>query len=190
MLRPVIVLACLVALSHTAFAGPAPTRPGGPRLRAQDARIEKFIARGVQRSPTMRALVARIEASDVIVYVGANPMMKSHLSGALSFVTTAGGYRYVRAMINTDQVIDQMIATLAHEFQHVLEVVEDPSVVDDASLVKLYRRIGITNSEFRSSRWETLAAQATGQQVRRELLLARSSAVTDVASSDWSHDQM
>jgi hypothetical protein len=75
MLRPVIVLACLVTLSHTALAGPAPTRPGGPRLRAQDSRIEKFIALGIRRSPTMRALVDRIEAGDVIVYVGANPLM-------------------------------------------------------------------------------------------------------------------
>ena len=190
MLRPVVVLACLVVLSHTAVAGPAPTRPGGPRVRPQDSRIERFLALGMQRSPTMRALVDRIEASNVIVYISSNPMMKSHLSGALSFVTAAGDYRYVRAMISSDQVIDQMIATLAHEFQHVLEVAENPSVVDDASLVKLYRRIGITNNEHRASSWETLAAQATGAQVRRELLLMRTAAVTEVASADWSHERM
>ena len=190
MLRPVVVvLACVAALSHTAFAAPSPTRPGGPRVRAQDARVERFIALGMQRSPTMRALVDRIEASDVIVYIGATPLMKSYLSGALSFVTTAGGYRYVRATINTDQLADQMIATIAHEFQHVLELIEDPTVVDNASLVKLYRRIGMSNSEHRAS-WETLAAQTTAQQVKRELLLARTTAVTDVASSEWSHQRM
>jgi hypothetical protein len=182
MRRSVIVCACLLALSHTAFARPAPTRPGGPRVRTQDTRIARFLDEGLKRSPTMRALVDRIEASNVIVYVGAKPLMKSNLAGALSFVTAAGEYRYVRAMISADQTGDLMIATLAHEFQHVVELIDNESVVDEDSLVKLYRRIGISSVERRFTGWETLAAQATGAQVRRELVASRTTAVTDVAA--------
>jgi hypothetical protein len=171
MLRPLLVLVCLALLPHTAFAEPAAPRPGGPRVRVQDGRIARLIADGLKRSPTLRALVDRIEASNVIVYVGGNPLMKSHLSGALSFVVTAGNFRYVRAMINTDQLPDPIISTLAHEFQHVVEVIDEPSVVDDDSLVRLYRRIGVSSRERPNAGWETLAAQAMGAQVRRELLL-------------------
>ena len=35
-----------------------------------------------------------------------------------------------------------MIATVAHELQHVVEVIEDESVTDERSLVELYKRIG------------------------------------------------
>jgi hypothetical protein len=183
MLRPLLVLVCLALLPRTAFAEPAATRPGGPRVRAQDGRIARLIADGLKRSPTLRALVDRIEAGNVIVYVGGNPLMKSHLSGALSFVASAGNFRYVRAMINAGQLPDPMISTLAHEFQHVVELIDEPSVVDDDSLVRLYRRIGVSTGQRQLTGWETLAAQAIGAQVRRELLLARSNAVTDVASA-------
>jgi hypothetical protein len=188
MLRLLTVSVCLVTLSHAAFAGPSPMRPGGPRIRPQDTRIARFLSDGLKRSPTMRALVDRIEASNVIVYVGAKPLMKSHLSGALSFVTSAGDYRYVRAMINADLLPDLMIATLAHEFQHVLEVIDAPSVVDDKSLVNLYRSIGVSSTERQLTGWETHAAQAMGAQVRRELLLARTTAVTEVTAIS-SHDE-
>jgi hypothetical protein len=135
----------------------------------------------------MRALVDRIEASDVIVYVGTNPWMKSHLSGALSFVTASGGYRYVRAEINADLVADLMIATLAHEFQHVVELIDEPLVVDDDSLVRLYRRIGVESAERRETGWETMAAKAMAAQVRRELVTAKTTAVGNVARAG-SHD--
>jgi hypothetical protein len=190
MLGPLFVLVCLALLPDTAFAEPAATRPGGPRVRAHDSRMAGLIADGLRRSPTLRSLVDRIEASNVIVYVGGNPLMKKHLSGALSFVTTAGNFRYVRATINADQLNDVMISTLAHEFQHVVEVIDEPSVVDDDSLVRLYRRIGVSNNERRTTGWETLAAQAMGAQVRRELILGRANAVTNLASATLPNERL
>ncbi len=191
MLRPLLVLVCLALLPHTAFAEPAATRPGGPRVRPHDSRIARFIADGLERSPTLRALVDRIEASNVIVYVGGNPLMKSHLSGAL--VVRGHGRRLplrARDDQRRSQLPDLMIATLAHEFQHVVEVIDEPSVVDDNSLVRLYRRIGVSSRERPSTGWETLAAQAMGAQVRRELLLGRANAVTDLASATLPNEQL
>ena len=132
---------------------------------------------GAARSTTFKALVDRIEASHVIVYVAVNPLMKSSLSGMLTWMTQAGGYRYLRASVSIDLTPDQMIATLAHELQHAVEVIEDESVTDEASLVALYRRIGLQNGSAAPMRWETIAAQETGFKVRRELAAPASTIV-------------
>ena len=44
---------------------------GGPRLRPQDARLTQLLRQGAARSTTFKALVDRIEASNVIVYMAA-----------------------------------------------------------------------------------------------------------------------
>ncbi|MDP2391124.1 MAG: hypothetical protein Q8N52_12415, partial [Acidobacteriota bacterium] len=77
-------------------------------------------------------------------------------------------YRYLRATLNAGLGTDQQIATLGHELQHAVEVLDDELVVCEKSLVALYRRIG-QPSRATSAGWETLAAQETGYQVRREL---------------------
>jgi hypothetical protein len=169
MIRSCLVCIALLAMSRAADAGSVPEPLGGPRIRPQDSRAAKFLTDGLRRSATLRALADRIEDGDVIVYVGVKPLMKSNLSGALSFVTTAGDFRYVRVSISADQVPDLIIATLAHELQHVIEVIENPSVTNDASLSQLYQRIGLSTNHRPSVTWETLAAQAMGNQVRREI---------------------
>jgi hypothetical protein len=164
-----------VVLTSPTLAAKAPDSE--VRLRPQDTRLANLLRQGAARSTTFKALVDRIESSNVIVYVALNPMMKSSLSGMLTWMTRAGGYRYVRASISTDLTSDQMIATLAHELQHAVEVIEDESVIDEASLVALYRRIGRQNGAAAPMRWETVAAQETGFKVRRELVAAPASTI-------------
>ena len=179
-LLPIVAL-CSTLLTSTAFAAKAPT--GEVRLRPQDSRLEQVLKEGARRSTTFKALVDRIEASNVIVYVAINPVMKSNLSGMLTWMTRTGDYRYVRASIRPDLTFDQMIATLAHELQHAVEVIEDESVVDEKSLVALYRRIGHQNSNVAPARWETTAAQQAGFRVRRELGSAPPAASTIARAS-------
>lgn len=173
------VALCVLVASTSTMAN-APT--GEVRLRPQDARLEQVLKEGAERSTTFKALVGRIEASNVIVYLSLNPLMKSSLSGTLTWMTRAGAFRYVRASISTDLPFDQMIATVAHELQHAVEVIEDESVTDEKSLVALYKRIGRQNSNAAPARWETDAAQATGFQVRRELIATRAAASNTRAS--------
>jgi hypothetical protein len=160
-----IALSAVVITSSTLAAA-----DGGPRIRPQDARLSQLLRNGVARSATFKALVDRIEASNVIVYLALNPIMKKNLSGTLTWMTKAGDYRYVRASISPDLTHDQMIATLAHELQHAVEVVDDPNVISENTLVALYRRIGRPNGNLSTTAWETEAAQETGYQVRRELI--------------------
>jgi hypothetical protein len=167
-MRMLLAVALVASLSmSTALAA---ERVGGPRLRPQDSRSTQVLKEGAARSATFRALVNRIEAGNVIVYVAISPVMKSTLSGALTWMTRAGDFRYVRASISTELAFDQMIASVAHELQHAVEVVEDESVVDERSLVAMYKKIGQPSRAAGPSGWDTLAAQRTGTQVRRELV--------------------
>ena len=166
-LLPIVALCVLVTTSSALAGGKGPT--GEVRLRPQEARLEQVLKEGAKRSTTFKALVDRIEASNLIVYIAFNPIMKSNLSGMLTWMTRAGDYRYVRASISKDLTFDQMIATVAHELQHAVEVVDDSSVVDEKSLIALYKRIGRQNSSTFPAHWDTRAAQDTGYRVRREL---------------------
>jgi hypothetical protein len=180
-MRMLLTVALVAVLSMSSAV--AAERLGGPRLRPQDSRSVQVLKEGAARSATFRALVDRVEASNLIVYVAVNPVMRSTLSGALTWMTRAGGFRYVRATISTDLPFDQMIASVAHELQHAVEVIEDESVTDERSLVELYKRIGQPSRAAGPSGWETLAAQRTGTQVRRELVAAPATAMTRISDS-------
>lgn len=142
------------------------------RIRPQDPRLTELLRDGMARSATLRSLVNRIEASNLFVYLSLSPNMKPNLAGKLTWMTRAGVFRYVRATINTEQNVDQMIATIAHELHHAVEVLEEDSVKDQRSLEALYKRIGRPSHWGNAASWETVAAQETGFQVRRELLSA------------------
>ena len=172
-----VLLTLALVASVVTSSAIASERNGGPRLRPQDPRIVQVLKEGPLRSETFRSLVDRIEAGNVIVYIAVNPILKAGLSGALTWMTGAGEFRYVRASISTELTFDQMIATVAHELQHAVEVIEDESVNDERSLVALYKRIG-QPSRAANSGWETTSAQQTGYQVRRELVAVPASAMT------------
>lgn len=165
-----IVLCSVVLVSSVDAAAPDKSRDGGPRLRPQDARSIQLLRNGMARSETFRALVERIEASNVFVYVEVSPFIKSSLAGQLTWMAQAGPYRYLRATLSPEQTSDQLIASLAHELQHAVEVIGDELVVNEKTLVSLYKRIGQPSSAAAASGWETIAAQETGYRVRRELV--------------------
>lgn len=164
-----IVFCFAVVMPNAGAATPERSREGGPRIRPQDPRSLQLLRAGTARSETFRALVDRIEASNVFVYVTVTPFIKSSLAGQLTWMTQAGPYRYLRATLNAEQTANQQIASLAHELQHAVEVVEESRVKDEKTLVALYQRIGQPSRAAVSSGWETIAAQEAGYRVRREL---------------------
>ena len=180
-MRMLLSVALVAILSIS--SGLAAERDGGPRLRPQDTRSAQVLKEGASRSATFRTLVDRIEASNLIVYIGVAPALKSTLSGKMTWMTRAGDYRYVRASISSELTFYQMVATVAHELQHAVEVIEDESVTDERSLVALYRRIGQPSSAAGSPGWETLAAQRTATQVRRELIGVPATAMARISDS-------
>ena len=120
-------------------------RNGSPRIRPTDQRSTNLLRSGLERSSRLRALVETIEAAHVFVYLGIDRHMADGLAGRLAFVGNAGQYRYLRASISAHLSADSTIASLAHEMQHVVEVIEHPKVTSEKELNVLYQRIGESN---------------------------------------------
>lgn len=172
--QPAPLLQLLAPLAEPAIAQPPPDhvewwRNGGPRIRTSDARSALILRLGLERSAILRQQVEEIEGGRVIVYVVLSGDMPERLAGSLNFAGMAGGYRYLRVSLNADVPADQIVASLAHELQHVLEVMANPDVQDDKSLNSLYQRIGRENHIAGRAGWETDEARAVGIDVRREL---------------------
>jgi hypothetical protein len=176
-----LFVGCLISTS--AFAAVPDEAWREARIRPQDPRLADLLRAGVARSATFRAMVNRLEAGNMIVYVSLSPM-RSSLAGKLTWITKAGAFRYVKATINTEQSADQMIATLAHELQHALEVSGDDSVSDQRSLLELYKRIGRPSVSGLAAGWETVAAEEAGFQVRRELTASAAAASAAARAGD------
>ena len=143
-------------------------RPSSPRVRPNDGRSATVLLRGIERSSTLRLLVDRLESRDLIVYIEMQSALKQQLAGRLTWLTAAGGTRYVRISLNPTLGPESLVSTLGHELQHALEVAMAPDIVDEASLEAYYRRNGI-NMRSHTSGWDTLAARETGDIVRREI---------------------
>ena len=133
--------------------------------------MRKLIDAGVRESPSLRALVRRIEQSDVVVYVECDARMQSRVAGRLLFVSAAGGLRYVVVRLARLQSRAQQIAILAHELQHAVEIADTPAIVDGPSLAREYQRFGLVNhwSGGEGIAFDTDAAVAMGQKVMGEI---------------------
>jgi len=96
-------------------------------------------------------------------------------AGHITLMGTGGGRRYVRLSVNPRYDGRQRLAILGHELRHAVEIADAESVVDQPSLVSLYRRIGFRSGE-RS--YESDAAIAAGRQVQDELARRQRAHVT------------
>ena len=138
------------------------------RIRSNDRRMRRLMAEGTRRSRTFADLVSRVHATDLIVYVETVPQLPPDTTGRILLQGVSGGQRYLRVQVRSMLHGDQVIAVLAHELRHALEVAAHASVVDDATLAELYRRIGHVSGGTRA--YETDDAHETGIRVRDELI--------------------
>jgi hypothetical protein len=168
--RSFMLLCLLVATPSLSMAAESIAEaPRRPSIRSTDRRLRSLLEHGVRMSPTLRALVARLHASDVVVYLQCDG--PSGPDGRMTFLSTAGGYRYVVVRMARFSRAQQ-IAIMAHELQHAVEIAEAPAIVDGPSLVREYRRMGYENpsSQLPGVSFDTLAAVKAGEQVLRELM--------------------
>ena len=158
----VLVLVCAARWSAAADVA---------RVRSTDASLNTVIKEGSARSSTFRAIVARIDQSDGIVYVEYGYCAFGHLDGCLlPSIVSNTRERYLRIVVSKDRnrvAHDQTIALIAHELQHAVEVLEHLEVVDLETMTALYRRIGVPLAG--RAGYETAAASAVGRKVLAEL---------------------
>ena len=141
----------------------APTR----RVRSADPSVRKLLKRGYRQSPAFRALVTRLQRSDVYVYVEEVTRLPGALEGRTMILPKAHGHRYVRIQIALRGTSEDSVALLGHELQHAVEIADAEEVTDERGMEALYKRIGVRGGEHV---YDTIAAQEMGRRIRRELV--------------------
>jgi len=142
------------------------------RVRTDSPYLRLVLASGVQRSPTFRAIVDRLEQSDLIVEVQCGQFIDSRLAGRTVFLTARPTVRYVLIEINCPVTSVPALGTIAHELSHALEIAAAGWVVDSETLAQLYGQIGFptygpTSATF--GQYETADALDAGERVHHEL---------------------
>ena len=138
------------------------------RLRAATPHVGALISEGIRRSPTFATLVNDIHRTNVIIYVQSSMGLPVDVAGRILFAGTAGDQRYLRVQVRATLGRDQMIAVIAHELRHALEVAGEGSVVNEKALEDFYRRVG--DSRHAGGGYDTEAARVVQRIVRGELI--------------------
>lgn len=147
-LTRVLSLSSFVFFAATAAAlaaDPAVDAPNPPRIRITHERLRTLFEEGLQNSPTLRAVVSRLERSDVVVYIQPDYYGLAGYAGGLTFLSASGGLRYVVARVDWLRAPAQQIAMIGHELQHAVEVADNPEIVDEESMFQEYKRMGHVN---------------------------------------------
>jgi hypothetical protein len=160
-----------------------------PHIRTTVPDLRALMREGEQRSETFRSLVTRLEDSDVVVYVEYHQHSPADVRGFLTFISSAGGRRYLRVRIEWLLAREHQLAILGHELQHAVEIAEAPDVIDEVSLLRFYSRVG-TRWEAGARRcFDTRAAVDTGRQVLKELRTREPRAKSVVSEVRNVHDR-
>jgi hypothetical protein len=167
MAWPAVALALLGTLLGSAPAAAAARSPFS-HLRPQSPRIEKWLAAAERSSPTVRALVDRIERSDVIVYLDIRHDLRPHVAAGLTWMAATDSARFVRASLRPDLNLPDAVSMIAHELQHAVELVEQPAVRSYAAMIAFYQRSGRLSGDT-GKQWDTDAAVAAGTIARIEV---------------------
>jgi hypothetical protein len=125
-------------------------------------------ARAIEGSAVVRALVERLEASNVIVHVETVSQMPSGIGGMMRFVTSRGGHRYLRISLGATLTPKLRAAILGHELKHACEVA-DSSVTDIEGMRQLFENAGHRAGHY----FDTSAAIAIERRVLLELQMRR-----------------
>jgi hypothetical protein len=154
-------------------------------VRAVDPIAAATLDFAMARSEIVRALIATLERSNVVVHIESSRTLPAGIGGMTRFVTSRGGFRYLRITIGADLSKSNRTAILAHELQHAYEVAASPA--DDLESVRqLFTDAGHGDGEF----FETPAALDAEKRVRLELRTKNLPARSAVpASSAYSPSQ-
>lgn len=141
-------------------------------VRAMDAGAAEAVAQGREASPAFRQLVARFEGAPVVIHVLVGETQVFATVGATQFAAHAGGWTFLRIVLDGRLRDDERVSVLAHELQHAQELL-DAGVQSQHDVRRLYERIG-RPVPGTCDAFETAAAIDAGTKVWRQLREAAS----------------
>lgn len=169
---PVLWLAMCAGPTTSAAGFDAEPSSQGVRRPAIPADTEAavLLERATERSPTIRALLTDLAATDVVVKIVTGSPGPGSLA-RLRFLGTSPGGRWLEIRINARCHPELRIEWLGHELQHAREIGQAPAVRTAEDLRTLYRRLGWTSTAAPTGgeAYETRAAIRVQQTVRKEL---------------------
>lgn len=185
VLNGIMIRRCPLSLILAAALASSPARsvnaeslwnqaPQSCQVRSADHRINGAVEQGLRDSATFRALVDRINASDVVVYLAADVNgLPTGVDGRLTFLSAAGGFRYVVVHVNSRLSTPRLVALIGHELQHAREIADTVAIIDALSMAREYAAgLGYRNLLVTNDRrtFDSRAAIRAGEQVLREVL--------------------
>ena len=140
------------------------------RVKPADAEIRRLVVDGHLRSEVFRALMAELHQSNMIVTIQYGACGNGRIRSCVSDVQTDGRQRFVRVKVDTRTTDDRLIATIAHELQHAVEIARNPDVATSDAALALYRKIAVgACREALSEKCETQEALDVEARVNEEL---------------------
>src|SRR5256885_2292884 len=135
--RRLTLAASLLVLAFVpALAANAEDREAWAHVRTESIDARGLVDDAAARSPSIRALVDRLEHSDVVVYVRFAQFGRTQLNGRVGFLSTGGRWRYLIVELACPRVRSEQIATLGHELHHAVEIADAPAVIGPRSLAQ------------------------------------------------------
>ena len=178
----VLVIATAAAASSARASSSA---TAAANLRFQNPRIAEGIEFARRRSPAFRDLLAIVTDSDLIVYMQDGGCRGPVLPSCVRLLPTPGARRVVIA-VQPRETLRTLVRQLAHELRHAAEIAAAPDVVDEASLRRLYERIGFQNCGSASNQcWETREALDLEARVADETFAHARPTIDDAYFGIW-----
>ena len=153
-----LCLALVLVIPSLSLADPA------PNVRATDPLSHLTLALALERSAIVRALVADLQATNVIVHINTGPL-PAGIGGITRFAASRAGYRYLRVTIASNLRDQLRLILLGHELEHVREIAHS-SAVDLPGLFRLFEERGYRNGQ---GMYETMSAVRVERRIRQEL---------------------
>lgn len=144
-------------------------------VRILDPGLHARFDLGLRLSPTLRGLVAELDAAPILVFVSCAPFLPSPVGARLNLITSVNTMRYVRVEVNCTFGDRNQIAMLAHELHHAWEIAGRADILDEDSMESYFEAYGRPSYfDGQHSSYETGAAIATQKRVMAETARAPS----------------
>jgi hypothetical protein len=145
---------------------------GGPQdinrhLRPADRTDAALVNESLTRSATVRDLVARLNATDVVTYVTAAPCGQYERDSSIHFVGRSPYQRFMVIKVNDALPLDRQIALVGHELQHALDMAPASWIIDSFRMNQYFALAGWKDSGLKPG-FETTTAMRTERKVGQE----------------------